>query len=180
MRLRPVTTEDLAWLVAMSGDPELLGEHNWSGVAVDPAEREAAMAARLEADGMLGEWAGTLVVELDDGTPIGDVQWRSERWGPSERSRCLAFGIALLPQHRGKGHGTESQRLLVDRLFTTTETYRVQTDTAVDNPAEQRALEKIGMVREGIVRGAEYRNGRYYDHILYSILRPEWGDRADQ
>ena len=45
---------------------------------------------------------------------------------------------------------------------------------AVDNPAEQRALAKIGMVTEGVVRAAELRGGRRHDHILFSILRPEW------
>ncbi len=174
MRLRPVETRDIGWLVAMAGDPVLIGEHNWPGSAVDADERTREMTARLDADGMIGEWKGTMVVELGDGTPIGDVSWRSEKWGPSEKSRCLAFGIALLPQHRGKGHGTEAQRLLVGHLFSRTSTHRIQTDTAVDNPAEQRALEKIGMVREGVIRQAEYRNGQYHDHVLYSILRSEW------
>jgi aminoglycoside 6'-N-acetyltransferase len=50
----------------------------------------------------------------------------------------------------------------------------VQSDTAGDNAAEQRSLEKAGMTREGVVREAEWRNGRYHDHILYSILRSEW------
>jgi len=174
MRLRPVENRDIGWLVAMVGDPVLVGEHNWPGTAADADARTREMTARLDADGMMGEREGTLIVELDDGTPIGDVSWRSEKWGPSEKSRCLAFGIALLPEHRGKGHGTEAQRQLVDHLFSRTSTHRIQTDTAVDNPAEQRALEKVGMVREGVIRQAEFRNGQYHDHVLFSILRSEW------
>jgi RimJ/RimL family protein N-acetyltransferase len=174
MRLRPVDHDDIGWLVAMAGDPVLVGEHNWPGTAVDLDERVREMTARLDADGMIGEQKGTMVVELDDGTPIGDVSWRTEHWGPSDKSRCPAFGIALLPEHRGKGYGTVAQRLLVDYLFANTSTNRIQSDTAIDNPAEQRALEKIGMMREGVVRQAEYRNGQYHDHVLYSILRSEW------
>ncbi len=117
-----------------------------------------------------------MVVELDGRVPIGDVSWRSERWGPSAGSRCLAFGIALLPEFRGQGHGTDAQRQLIAHLFATTEVHRIQSDTAIDNPGERRALEKIGMHREGVVRQAEYRGGRYHDHILYSVLRPEWDE----
>jgi RimJ/RimL family protein N-acetyltransferase len=174
MRLRPVERRDIEWLVDMAADPHLIGEHNWAGVPFDRARRKAEMTERYELDAMLSPRSGTMIVILDDGEPIGDVSWRTQRWGPSERSRCLVFGIALLPDHRAKGHGTEAQRLLVDHLFTTTDVHRIQSDTARDNPAEQRALEKIGMVREGVVRGAEWRGGSYHDHILYGILRTDW------
>ncbi|MDO9173446.1 MAG: GNAT family protein, partial [Actinomycetota bacterium] len=95
-------------------------------------------------------------------------------WGPSPGSECPAIGIALLPQHRGKGYGTIAQRLLVDHLFREYGVHRVQSDTAMDNPAEQRALEKAGFTREGVVRDAEERDGEYHDHVLYGMLRTEW------
>jgi RimJ/RimL family protein N-acetyltransferase len=114
------------------------------------------------------------VIELETGEAIGDVGWRTERWGPSEGSMCPAIGVALLPQYRGRGYGTEAQRVLVSFLFDTFGFHRIQADTVVDNPAEQRSLEKAGFTREGIVGDAELRNGKYYDHVLYSILRLEY------
>lgn len=172
--LREVRRDDLGWLAAMTADPDAVGEHNWSGEPVDAAQLQREMLARLDDDGMLGFERGTLVVELDGTTPIGDVSWRVERWGPSLGSRCLAFGVTLLPRYRGRGYGTDAQRQLISYLFRTTDVHRIQSDTALDNPAEQRALERIGMRREGTVRGAEFRGGRYHDHALYGILRPEW------
>jgi aminoglycoside 6'-N-acetyltransferase len=164
----------------MMCDPELIGPHNWGGEPRDRAGVEDRLRQQITDGGLLGRDAGTLVIELDDGTPIGDVSWRTERWGPSERSRCPAFGIALLPPFRGRGHGTAAQAQLVDRLFTLDpDLHRVQCDTAEDNPAEQRSLLKIGMTPEGVVRDAEFRDGRFHDHILYSILRSEWAERSD-
>ena len=174
VRLRPVEETDIAWLAAVTADPVAVGEHNWGGEPVDAAALEAELAVRHRADGLLGFDRGLLIVELDGTTSIGDVSWRSERWGPSLGSRCLAFGIELLPQFRGLGHGTEAQRQLITYLFRTTDVHRIQSDTAVDNPAEARVLERIGMRREGVVRQAEYRGGRYHDHVLFSVLRPEW------
>lgn len=159
----------------MLSDPKAISEFNWAGIDRSPAQIRTALRRSLRADGMINADDGTLVVELIDGlTPIGYVTWRTEQWGPQEGSRCLAFGIALLPEYRGFGHGTEAQRQLIDFLFTATTVHRVQSDTAVDNHREQAVLRRLGLVEEGRVRGAEYRNGAYHDHLLFSILRPEW------
>jgi RimJ/RimL family protein N-acetyltransferase len=170
VRLRLLEAADVEWLVAMAADPRAVGEHNWSG-EFDEASVRAGLVDRVGAPVELA--GGQLVVELSDGTPAGDVAWRSERWGPSTESVCPAIGISLLPDHRGRGLGTEAQRLLVELLFRLG-THRVQSDTAVDNIAEQRALEKAGFSREGVVRDAEFRLGGYHDHVLYGAVRREW------
>jgi RimJ/RimL family protein N-acetyltransferase len=170
VRLRPIEAGDVEWLVAMAADPRAVGEHNWTG-DVDESRTRATLVERVGAPVELA--GGQLVVESSDGTPIGDVSWRSERWGPSAGSVCPAIGIALLPDHRGQGLGTDAQRLLVELLFRLG-THRVQSDTAVDNVAEQHALEKAGFRREGVVRDAEFRSGRYHDHVLYGIVRTDW------
>jgi RimJ/RimL family protein N-acetyltransferase len=43
-----------------------------------------------------------------------------------------------------------------------------------DNVAEQRALEKSGFRREGVLRQAGFRGGRWRDGILYALLRNEF------
>ena len=173
--LRTPAEYDLAWMAAMESDPAQVGEHNWAGDPLDPAEVEADLRSRLQGEGFVGADRGLLLVELDGATRIGDVSWRTEQWGPTARSRCPAIGIALLPEFRGRGFGREAQRLLIDFLFERDPMlHRVQSDTAVDNLAEQRALLAIGMVEEGRVRDAEYRDGRHHDHFLYGILRAEW------
>ena len=42
------------------------------------------------------------------------------------------------------------------------------------NPRAIRAYEKCGFVHEGKLRQSVYRNGRYIDILLMSILRSEW------
>jgi RimJ/RimL family protein N-acetyltransferase len=46
----------------------------------------------------------------------------------------------------------------------------VEAATDVENFAEQRALEKAGFSREGIMRHAQFRDGAWRDIILYSRL----------
>ncbi len=161
----------------MDADPVAVGEHNWGGEPRSTRQLAARLRAGFARDGLVSEVQGVLIVELDEDTPIGTVTWRTERWGPSAASSCPAFGIALLPEFRGHGYGTAAQRQLIDYLFENWSFNRVQSDTATDNPAEQRSLRKAGMVEEGVVRQAEFRDGKYHDHTLFSVLRSEWESR---
>jgi RimJ/RimL family protein N-acetyltransferase len=84
------------------------------------------------------------------------------------------IGIWLQADARGHGLGTQAQRLVVDLLFRHTTTNRVEAHTDVENAAERRSLEKVGMRAEGITRGAQWRDGAYRDGHLYAVLRGEW------
>ena len=185
--LRPVVAEDLSWLADMITDRDAVGVHNWGG----PLDRGHVL---LRLTQQLGDpeanraEVGRLVVEVIERgeglereggepparrTPIGSVSWRAMQWGPSVESTCASIGIALLPAWRGRGFGTTAQRRLVEHLFETYPVHRIQADTAVDNPAERKSLERAGFSCEGLIRAAEFRNGRYHDHLLYSLLRRE-------
>jgi RimJ/RimL family protein N-acetyltransferase len=48
---------------------------------------------------------------------------------------------------------------------------RLEASTDIDNVAEQRALEKAGFLREGVLRHAQYRAGSWRDVVLYGRLR---------
>jgi RimJ/RimL family protein N-acetyltransferase len=82
-------------------------------------------------------------------------------------------------QHRpetrspGYGHGTEAQRQLTHYLFAHTQANRIEAGTEITNVGEQRALEKAGFTREGVLRGALFRQGQWHDCVFYGILRHE-------
>ena len=84
------------------------------------------------------------------------------------------LGVRLLAEHRGRGIGTIAQRQLIDLFFRHTTAHRVEAGTDVENLAEQHVLEKLGMTRDGVSRGAQWRDGRWHDVCLYSVLRAEW------
>jgi RimJ/RimL family protein N-acetyltransferase len=172
LRLRPVRRADLDTLERWRGDPEAQGRHNWFGFGPDGELRR-----RFDQDGLLGPDHGNLLVELDDGTLAGDVSYVAVRHGPNPGSGALNVGIALLPEHRGRGHGAEAQRQLAAYLFAHTRVERLEASTDVDNLAEQRALERAGFTREGVLRSAQFRDGGFHDLVLYSRLR---GDRPSQ
>lgn len=126
----------------------------------------APPSCRLDDDGALA-----VVV---DGQVVGTMSWHWLQWGPTRASRSPMIGIWLQASARGAGAGTQAQRQLVDLFFRHTATNRVEAHTDVANVAEQRALEKAGFTDEGIIRGAQWRDGGWHDGHLYAILRAEW------
>ncbi len=109
----------------------------------------------------------------DAATLVGSVSWHTERYGPNPQSSCWNIGINLLGAYRGRGYGYVAQRLLADHLFATTDINRVEASTDVTNIAEQRSLEKAGFLREGVLRGAQFRDDRFHDMIVFSRLRAD-------
>lgn len=146
-------------------DPEATGEYEWFGW------QDRWRYARLwERNGLLDDDGGVLTVRRQDET-IGFVAW--SKHVTARTSFCWDMGIALLPEARGRGYGTDAQRQLVRYLFAHTQVNRIEAGTNVDNVAEQRALEKVGFTREGVMRGAAYQGGRWRDGVIYSVLRAE-------
>jgi RimJ/RimL family protein N-acetyltransferase len=125
-----------------------------------------------EAFPTFGGLTGQLAVEAE-GTFVGGVSWHPSHYGPIE-APAINIGIGLIPSARGKGHGTEAQWLLTAYLFSCTTVNRIEASTDVENIAEQRSLEKAGFLREGILRGAHFREGRYNDMVIYGVTRADY------
>jgi RimJ/RimL family protein N-acetyltransferase len=165
LALRPVDEDDLSVLEALTQDPETAGEFAWFGW-FDPGR----FRRRWAENRLIGEDGGTLMVVRGQ-ERLGFVNWRRRQATPS--AYCWSMGIALLAEARGKGCGTEAHRLLARYLFAHTTVHRIEADTEVDNIAEQRALEKAGFSREGVMRGCGWRNGAWRDGVTYSLLRTD-------
>jgi RimJ/RimL family protein N-acetyltransferase len=163
VRLRPVTADDLDMFRRFATEPGLIGL-DWAGYA-----DAGAVAKRFAADGWLGTDDSRLVVEAD-GTAAGFVSWRVRG---HNHGRYWEIGIALLPEHRGRGIGWRAQAMLCEYLFTHTPTQRIEAGTHPENVAEQRSLQKAGFQFEGIVRACEFRAGQWRDGWLYSRLRTD-------
>jgi RimJ/RimL family protein N-acetyltransferase len=166
--LRDVTLDDAEMVDRWRLEREP-GSYNDLGQPYRPMPRDVLARGPLRDD-----QRGTLIVErLEDDTPIGTVSWHVRFNGPNPQSACFNFGIELIEAARGRGYGTEAQRLLADWLFAASGVNRVEASTDVDNLPEQHALEKAGFVREGICRGSQFRAGAYHDMVTYSRVRAD-------
>ena len=78
-----------------------------------------------------------------------------------------------MPRCRGRGFGGPAQRALAEYLLATTNVMRIEASTQVANVAEQRALDKAGFTREGVLRAAQFHDGEWRDLVQYSFLRSD-------
>ncbi len=168
VRLRDCTLADADMLDQWNRDMDV-GEFN------DFGERQPVPREVLANGPLRSERNGSLIIErLPDGEPVGTIGWRLVTvYGPSPMSDALQIGVELVPSARGHGLGVEAQRLVAGYLFASTSVNRVEASTDVDNVAEQRALDKAGYQREGIVRGAQFRAGAHHDLVVYARLRSD-------
>jgi RimJ/RimL family protein N-acetyltransferase len=164
--LRPVAKPEVPALMRIFTEREIAGEHQWFGFRPDKAH---ALERRWTEDGLVGADQSRLAIGLDGGACAGVVGWR-----PVYDTGNFEIGICVFPDHRARGIGTEAQRQLVDHLFATTPVHRLQAKTELGNLAEERALERVGFTREGVLRGYGFRDGQWRDGVVYGLLR---GDR---
>lgn len=165
--LRPVEESDLPWLHRWANDATVAGEYDvLRPMSLDDVRRRYHETPALTAEG------GSLLVARKDGAVVGRVSCHRVSYGST--SFAYNIGIEIEPSARGKGYGSEAQRLFADYLLFTYPIGRVEASTDIENIAEQRALERGGFTREGVARSASWRGGRWHDMVVYSRIH---GDR---
>lgn len=92
-----------------------------------------------------------------------------------EETRCAGFRITMLGiRATGKGHGTQAIGLVLAFVFETLGLNRLQLEVYSHNPRAQRAYEKAGFIKEGVLREAVYINGAYSDEIIMAVLKSDY------
>jgi N-acetyltransferase len=77
--------------------------------------------------------------------------------------------------YQGTGVNLEAKYLLLQHAFEDLGCIRVQLKTDSRNLRSQRAIERLGAVREGVLRNHMIRSdGVYRDSVIYSIIDTEW------
>jgi RimJ/RimL family protein N-acetyltransferase len=77
---------------------------------------------------------------------------------------------------RGRGHGTEALRLLLDHAFGPLGMERVGLEVFAANGAAIAAYERVGFKREGLLRSAALIDGERVDVVVMGVLPDEVAD----
>ena len=125
VRLRDVELAD-AELLDWLNDQKDVGGFNDFGLPHMPTPRDVLARGPLR-----NEYGGSILIEQLNGEPVGVLQWRPVHYGPPDDSRAWNIGIEIRPSARGKGFGSEAQRLFADWLFASTDANRVEDVTFV-------------------------------------------------
>ncbi|MCW6534469.1 GNAT family N-acetyltransferase [Sphingomonas lycopersici] len=165
--LRPLTLEDRDAVVAAAADGDLteLFFTNVSGLA-DPDKFLAA--AFRECD--YGR-AMPFAVETPDGRVVGLTRLMRMH----EQHRRVEIGGTFYARSvQRTGVNTEAKKLLLTHAFEVLGCNVVQIRTDWFNRNSQRAIERLGAKRDGVLRAHQMLDGRVRDLVVYSIIACEW------
>lgn len=104
-----------------------------------------------------------------DGAIVGTIGLHYVEW--FDRSAELGYWIASGAE--GRGYVTRAARLVLGFAFGTVGLHRIVVRCAVGNERSARVAERLGLVREGLLREAHFVGGKFLDQHLYSLLRHE-------
>jgi N-acetyltransferase len=172
VRLEPMTEEHLPGLAEIG-----VGQNFW----------DFMLYGRMDSVEDMRVWVKDIISRGENGTdlPFVVIHLASGRIAGATRY------LNIVPRDRGlevggTWYGIEFQRttvnteckfLLLRHAFETLGAIRVQLKTDLRNERSQKAIERLGAKKEGILRNHMILpDGGYRDSVFYSILNVEWVD----
>ena len=161
MQLREFVAEDETLLLRYLNDPQTvqyLSERIPQPYTVDDARwwievgSREQIARAIEVNGQLVGSIGTIRGELE------------ERYSAE-------IGYVIGREHWGKGYASQAVQMMTDYLFEQTDLVRLAATVFAPNVASVKVLEKCGYEFEARLRKSIFKNGEFYDSLIYTRLR---------
>ena len=167
--LREPVSQDLATLF------DLLSLSDAARFGIDEPVTELGVqqfvdrAARERAVGLSLSWA---VTQSSSRAVVGLVHVK--QLDPA--FEAAEFECTIAPSSRGNGAFVEAARLVGSFVFSSLGTHRLEARVLLQNGRANGALRKLGAVQEGVLRRSVRRGGEYFDQVLWSMLKEDWGE----
>ena len=169
--LRRFRAADAETLAAYRSDPDVARYQAWT--APFPLERARALVAEFEAaDPERPGWFQWAIERTADRAHIGDLGVALH-----ENKRQAEIGFTLAPAYQKRGYAAEAVRAMLDHLFRVRGLHKVSAEADARNIASARLLERVGFVREGLLRSHTWIKGEWTDDLIYGLLAEEWLNR---
>lgn len=111
------------------------------------------------------------IVEIASNRAVGSTSFSHMR--KEHRSTMIGW-TWLAPVCQGTGINAESKYLLLEHAFETMRAIRVDLRIDERNVKSQRAVERLGAVKEGVLRQHMIEDGVVRNTVYYSFIDSEW------
>ena len=170
VRLEPLTEAHIPGLTEIG-----VGQNFWDFMVYGRMESEEDMRGWVR-DIMSRETKGSdlpfVVIYLASGRVAGATRYLNIM--PQDRGLEIG-GTWYGPEFQHTAVNTECKYLLMTHAFETLDAIRVQLKTDSRNDRSQKAIERIGAKKEGILRNHMILPDGYFRHsVFYSVLDTEW------
>ena len=168
VRVRAIRSEDAPIFHAASEDTDAQRSGYFVPWPQSP-ERDAAWSeekAKKTNDGDNVQ----LAIETLDGQLVGAINAH----GCEPLHRTFEYGIALFRGHWGHAYAADAIRVLLRYMFDERNYQKASAIVYAFNEKSIRMHEKVGFVREGLIRRHHYTNGEYHDVIWFGMTDDEF------
>ena len=166
--LRPFSTSDARDLFGIYSDPEVM--RFWSSTSWGSIERAHETLERDIKGFENGEHLCLALERERDARMIGQCTL----FKISEDCRRAEIGYCLASGAWGNGYMHEALRALIAYGFTHLNLNRIEADIDPRNEASVKSVERLGFVREGLLRERWIVNGEDSDSAIYGLLYKDW------
>jgi len=108
---------------------------------------------------------------LEEGKYIGGCGINQIDWKNSVATVGIFIGDK---NYWGKGYGSDAMKVLVRFIFEQMNVNKIKLFVYSFNERAVRSYEKCGFVKEGVLRQEIFRDGKYHDEYVMSILKDEY------
>ena len=165
--LRAIEESDLELLKEMINDPEI---ENMTGGYSYPV---STYQQRKWFEGLSNRQDDLrVIIDTEEHGPIGVVMLTDIDW----KNRTAQFHSKITSKLRGKGYGSKATNALVKYAFEQLNLHCLYAHIIEYNTASQRVKEKCGFKKEGVLRERVYKNGKYHNAVVWSILKGEFDE----
>ena len=171
--LREFRREDIPEIHAWANDPEIVRFLAWAVFPQTLRETERFVETQLSGEDPMNR---AFVIGLVDGDPcIGSTGLINIDW----RNRSGELGIVIGKRdYLGQGYGKEAVDLLLGFGFNELNLHRIGLQVFDFNERAMSSYRKSGLVEEGRLREAFYREGSFHDIVLMGITEEEFRLRS--
>jgi ribosomal-protein-alanine N-acetyltransferase len=167
LELRYPGAADAPALLELASDPEVTRFFSWGPYREVAEPRRWIEGAPERRDtGRLLE----LVIVHPEAGAIGVTSLAE----PSRRDARATVGTWLGRPWWGSGANSESKALVTALAFRALGLIRLTALASTRNPRSQRALERVGFRREGVLRSFHRHGAEVHDLAVFGLLREEW------
>ncbi|MDL4841844.1 GNAT family N-acetyltransferase [Aquibacillus rhizosphaerae] len=105
----------------------------------------------------------------------GVISFHEINW----KNHSTSIGYWLGEGFTGNGIMLRSTKALIKYAFNELKLNRIEIRCATDNIKSKAIPEKLGFVKEGVLRQSENLPSGFVDHFVYAILKEDWENRKN-
>lgn len=164
--LRPIEYEDLEFIRGLINDPDMEKTITGWSWPISKKDEEQWYTNFHNSDRFIRFIIETECKNIVGFTGLKDIDWKN--------GKVVSGGIRISKNFQSKGIATDAYATLIKYAFEELRLHRIESSAFEDNIASLKFLEKLGYVREGLLRECIFKAGKFHNVVVLGLLKEDF------